>query len=234
VGWILLAVATALVTAKFSWVAVVLQTGGVTLFMVVVLYVVGPVLRAIWRGVAQFSPENTLPRSFLALLLVALFLCAIITNKLGVFSIFGAFALGVALHQETALVRLWRNKLADFVLVALVPIFFTNTGLRTEVGSLSTPMAWLGCGAVLFAATAGKLGGCWLGGIWTGQPKREAACVAALMNTRALMGLVAINIGADLGLLNRQLFTMFVLMALLTTVSTTPLLARWLPREHRP
>lgn len=234
VGWILLAAATALVTAKFSWVAVVLQGGGVTLFACAVLYGVGPLLRAIWRGVAQLSPENTLPRSFLALLLVSLFLCAIVTNQMGVFSIFGAFVLGVALHQETTLARLWRTKLADFVLVALVPIFFANTGLRTEVGSLTTPMAWLGCGAVLLAATAGKFGGCWLGGVWSGQPKREAACVAALMNTRALMGLVAINIGADLGLLNRQLFTMFVIMALVTTLSTTPLLSRWLPRELRP
>jgi len=117
--------------------------------------------------------------------------------------------------------------------VALVPIFFTNTGLRTEVGSLATPQAWLGCGLIFVAGVAAKLGGCYLGARWTGTPAREAACVAALMNTRALMGLVAINIGYDLGLLTKPLFTMFVIMALLTTVMTGPLLRWFLPPALR-
>jgi Kef-type K+ transport system membrane component KefB len=128
------------------------------------------------------------------------------------------------------LVAAWRRMFSRFVLVALVPVFFTNTGLRTEIGALQTPVAWIGCGVVLFAAVAGKLGGCWLGGKLTGLTGRDSACVAALMNTRALMGLVAINIGADLGLLPKSLFTMFVIMALLTTVMTAPLLKWWLPK----
>jgi Kef-type K+ transport system membrane component KefB len=85
----------------------------------------------------------------------------------------------------------------------------------------------------MMAAVAGKLGGCYLGGRLTGQPWRDAACVATLMNTRALMGLVAINIGLDLGLLNRELFTMLVIMALLTTAMTGPMLRRFLPKELR-
>ncbi|MSR42496.1 MAG: sodium:proton antiporter, partial [Pedosphaera sp.] len=134
---------------------------------------------------------------------------------------------------ETGLVRAWREKFADFVLVALVPIFFTNTGLRTEIGALQNSTAWLGCAAVMAVAVVGKLGGCWLGARLTGQTNREAACVGALMNTRALMGLVAINIGLELGLLTRELFTMFVIMALLTTVMCAPLLRWWLPVELR-
>lgn len=182
---------------------------------------------------AQPPSVERMPATFLAVLLMALFGCAVVTNRLGVFSIFGAFLLGVALHQETTLVKAWREKFADFVLVALVPIFFTNTGLRTEVGSLTTVTAWWGCAVVLVCAVAGKLGGCWVGARMTGQSGREAGCLAALMNTRALMGLVAINVGADLGLLPRELFTMFVIMALLTTVMTGPLLWFWLPRELR-
>jgi Kef-type K+ transport system membrane component KefB len=94
-------------------------------------------------------------------------------------------------------------------------------------------MMWWGALVVLVAATVGKLGGCYLGARLGGQPSREAACIAALMNTRALMGLVAINIALELGLLNRSLFTMFVLMALLTTAMTGPLLRWWLPPSLR-
>jgi Kef-type K+ transport system membrane component KefB len=172
-------------------------------------------------------------RSFLALLLIVLFTCCLATNRLGVFAIFGAFLLGVALHAERDLVKAWRERFSDFVIVAMVPIFFTNTGLNTNIGSLHTPLAWLGCAVVLVAAMAGKLGGCYLGAKLTGQSTQDAGCVAALMNTRGLMGLVAINVGLELGLLNQPVFTMLVLMALLTTAMTEPLLRWWLPKELR-
>lgn len=272
-GWVMLAVATAMVTAAFSWGPLLAQVAGLGVFFALLMFVVGPALRRFWRcsfclpagdpggksanrllactlgirspvlgsaacagrdecGLQPVAPSpREIPATFLAVLLATLFLCAIATNKLGVFSIFGAFLLGVALHQEPTFVKAWREKFADFVIVALVPIFFTNTGLRTEIGSLSTGTAWLGCAVVLAAAVIGKLGGCYLGARLTGQSRPEAASIAALMNTRALMGLVAINIGADLGLLSRPLFTMFVIMALLTTVMTGPLLRRFLPAD---
>lgn len=275
VGWVLLGVATALVTAQFAWGPLLAQLAGIAGFFAALVWLVGPALRRFWRcsfcvppedpggrsavrllactlglraprlrnddcpgrktcGLPPQPPEvHRVPPTFLAVLLVVLFGCAVTTNLLGIFSIFGAFMLGVALHREVTLVAAWRERFRDFVLVALVPIFFTNTGLRTEIGSLTTPLAWLGGVVVFAAAVAGKLGGCYLGARLTGQSRREAGCVAALMNTRALMGLVAINIGYDLGLLTRELFTMFVVMALLTTVMTGPLLRWWLPPELR-
>jgi Kef-type K+ transport system membrane component KefB len=233
VGWILLALISALATAGFRWEALLTQVGGVLGLFLLLVYVAGPWLRRVWRRLRSGAGANEFPVSFLALLLVVLFGCAIVTNQLGVFSIFGAFLLGVALHQETTLARAWRERYADLVLVAFVPVFFTNTGLRTEIGSLSSWAGWLGCGLVLLAAVAGKLGGCFAGARLTGRPAREAGCVAALMNTRALMGLVVINVGADLGLLPREVFTMFVIMALATTAMTAPLLRRWLPEELR-
>ena len=129
--------------------------------------------------------------------------------------------------------KAWRDRFSGVVMVAFVPIFFTNTGLNTRIGSLQTPMAWLACGLVLLAAVAGKLGGCYLGARLTGQPPRVAASIAALMNTRALMGLIAINVGLDLKLLTPELFTMLVIMALLTTVMCGPLLRWWLPEDLR-
>jgi len=233
VGWIMLAVITALVTSDFKWVPVLIQTGGVTALFLALIYLVGPWLRLAWRKSVVDNDGNSLAPSYLALLLTVLFVCCLITNVLGVFSIFGAFLLGASLHQETGLVKAWRERFADFVLVAFVPIFFTNTSLRTDIGSLATATQWLGCAVILLAAVAGKLGGCFLGAWFTGQPVRESACIATLMNSRALMALVVINIGADLKLLSKELFTMFVIMALLTTAMTGPLLRAWLPPELR-
>jgi Kef-type K+ transport system membrane component KefB len=227
VGWIMLAVVTALATSGFQWKPVLIQVGGLAVLCGLMFYVVGPLLRKLWRKLA--TQNNALPASFLVVLLIALFSSCLATNILGVFSIFGAFLLGVALHQEIELVRVWRERFSEVVLIALVPIFFTNTGLRTEIGSLSSGVAWLGCLAVIGAAIVGKLGGCYAGARLSGTPASEAACIAALMNTRALMGLIAINVGADLGLLPRELFTMFVIMALVTTAMTGPLLKIWLP-----
>jgi Kef-type K+ transport system membrane component KefB len=175
-----------------------------------------------------------MPSSFLAVLLIGLFGCCLVTNRLGIFAIFGAFLLGVSLHQQTDLVKAWRDQLSNFAMVALVPIFFTNTGLRTEIGSLNTSAAWLGCGAVLLVGAAGKLLGCWGAARIGGLPNRDAFSIAALMNTRGLMGLVAINVGYDLGLLPKALFTMFVIMSLATTAMTGPLLKLSLPLELRP
>jgi Kef-type K+ transport system membrane component KefB len=232
-GWILLAGVTSIVTSGFSWTTVLAQVVGVAALFLALTRLVGPWLRAVWRRYGPTDRGARMPKGFLALLLMALFGSALITNLLGVFSIFGAFLLGVALHEERSLVRAWRETFADFVLVALVPIFFTNTGLRTEIGSLSSSLAWVACALVLAAAVAGKLGGCFLGARLSGQPARESASVAALMNTRGLMGLVAINVGADLGLLPREVFTMFVIMALVTTAMTSPLLRLWLPAGSR-
>ncbi|MCW5555850.1 MAG: cation:proton antiporter [Verrucomicrobiae bacterium] len=233
-GWILLALATALVSSGFDGWKLLGQVVGVIAFFLVLQKVVGPWLRRVWVQSQQRTQHAGMSASYLTLLLLVLFGCCLISNRLGVFAIFGAFLLGVSLHQQLDLVKAWRDRFSEFVIVAMVPIFFTNTGLNTEIGSLQTGFAWLGCALVLAAAVAGKLGGCFLGARLTGQSNREAGCIAALMNTRALMALVAINIGLDLKLLNRELFTMLVIMALLTTAMTEPLLRWWLPKDLRP
>lgn len=232
VGWILLALITALCTSGFAWKPLLAQVLGLLLFFAAIIHAVGPALRWCWRALSR-GGRIPMPDSFLALLLTVLFSACLATHALGVFSIFGAFMLGVSLHREVRLVAAWRERFASFALVALVPIFFTNTGLRTEIGSLAGPVAWLGCALVFVVAVIGKLGGCFLGARLMGVKTREAACIAGLMNTRALMGLIAINVGADLGLLPKSLFTMFVLMALATTAMTGPLLQWWQPASLR-
>ena len=233
IGWVLLGVATALVTAHFHLGRLLLQIAGIAGFFLLLQYVAGPALRRLWRKSVVGQSDPGLPSSYLALLLIGLFASCLVTHELGIFVIFGAFLFGVCLHQEVSLVKAWRDRFSGVVLVAFVPIFFTNTGLNTRIGSLASPEAWLACALVIAAAVAGKLGGCYLGARLTGQPAREAGCIAALMNTRALMALIAINIGLDLGLLTPALFTMLVIMALVTTAMCGPLLRRWLPPDLR-
>ena len=127
--------------------------------------------------------------------------------------------------------KAWRDRFSGVVLVAFVPVFFTNTGLNTKIGGLQTSEAWFACALILAAAVAGKLGGCYLGARLTGSTPREAGSIAALMNTRALMGLIAINVGLELKLLTPELFTMLVIMALATTAMCGPLLRWWLPKD---
>ncbi|HEU5396800.1 MAG TPA: cation:proton antiporter [Verrucomicrobiae bacterium] len=229
IGWILLGLATVLCTTKFVWWLFLLQAAGIGAFYFLLQRGIGPQLRRLWRARTAASGDGTMPASFLALLLVGLFTCCLVTHELGIFVIFGAFLFGTCLHQEASLVKAWRDRFSDVVLVAFVPIFFTNTGLNTRIGSLETPTAWLACAMVLLAAIVGKLGGCYLAGRYTGQTARDAGCIAALMNTRALMGLIAINVGLELKLLNQAMFAMLVIMALATTALCGPLLRWWLP-----
>jgi Kef-type K+ transport system membrane component KefB len=233
VGWILLAAGTAVVKSGFAPGVMIAQILGTLVFFIVLQKLVGPWLRRLWNRLPRPDHSRDLPSSFLVLLLVVLFASCLVAHELGIFTLFGAFLLGVSLHQERSLVEAWRSRFTDFVLVAMVPIFFTNTGLRTEIGSLSSPLLWLGAAAVFLASVAGKLGGCYLGARLSGQPARESMSIAVLMNTRALMGLVAINIALELGVLTDQLFTMFVLMALITTALPGPILRICLPAPLR-
>ncbi len=231
IGWLMLGVATVLTTTGFEWKPFLLQVAGIVVFYLALQKIIGPALRKLWRHRTAELEEKVMPNSYLALLLIGLFASGLITHYLGIFVIFGAFLFGTCLHQEPSLVKAWRDRFSGVVLVAFVPIFFTNTGLNTRIGSLDGATAWLACGLVLAAAVAGKLGGCFLGAKLTGSNTREAASIAALMNTRALMGLIAINVGLELKLLTPALFTMLVIMCLITTAMCGPLLRWWLPAE---
>jgi Kef-type K+ transport system membrane component KefB len=184
----------------------------------------------------RFYPiaHGKLPQDLLALLLVVVFGSAMVTSQLGIFAIFGGFTAGVLLHDRPALVDAWRHRVEDLLTVFFLPIFFTFTGLRTDIGSLLSAELWLWCGALIALATAGKLGGCYLAARQGGLSPAESRCIGIMMNTRALMELIVINLGHDLGVIPREVFTMLVLMAVLSTLMTAPALRRWLPATGHP
>jgi K+:H+ antiporter len=108
--------------------------------------------------------------------------------------------------------------------VLLLPVFFASTGLVSELGLLHGPREWLACLAILAAASLGKVGGSYLAARLTGAQSLPAAALAILMNTRGLMELIVLNVGMKLGILSPALFAMFVLMAIVTTFATAPIL----------
>lgn len=231
VGWVMLATVAALARVgtdgynPWETVQMVLLT---LAFAAVMGLVVRPLLgRYFRRSVRENGGDLSL--NALAVLIVALLLSALATNLIGIFAIFGAFALGAVLSDQAAFREAAIRRVRDFVTAFFLPVFFTYTGLRTEVGTLDNSTLWLICGAVVAAAVIGKIVGCTLAARLTGFSTRESAIVGCMMNTRALMELIVINVGYDLGVIPKSLFCMLVLMAVFTTVLTAPVIL-WLRR----
>jgi Kef-type K+ transport system membrane component KefB len=226
VGWILLASVAAVVKAKFELTATLWMSAETVAFTLAMMFLGRPLLRrwvrySLRRGEAEFSVNA------LTVALVLVLLCSIITNLIGIFAVFGAFILGAVLSSEQAFRQAVTRRLRDFVTAFFLPIFFAYTGLRTNVGSLGASWElWGLCLAVLTVAVVGKVGGCGVAARLGGFSTREAACIGVLMNTRGLMELIVINLGKDMGVLPDSVFCMLVLMAMLTTLLTTPLLVR--------
>jgi Kef-type K+ transport system membrane component KefB len=222
-GWMILASVAALVRGHFSVENVAYMLVASLGFALGLLFLLGPTLRAWARNSVANAHKTLSPFSF-AILLCLMFACAIITNVIGIFAIFGAFLLGATFSPERDFRTAVSHKLHDFVMVFFLPIFFTYTGLRTRVDSVDSPLMWLICGAVITVAIIGKFGGCGLAAKLSGFSTRESICIGTMMNTRALMELVVINIGFQLGVIPESVFAMLLLMALITTVMTTPIL----------
>ncbi|QLE54464.1 cation:proton antiporter [Nostoc sp. TCL26-01] len=183
------------------------------------------------RLAAYYRRTGRLSQFVLAGIYVGVVASALITELIGIHLIFGAFLLGAAMPKNAELVRELAVKTEDFVLIFLLPIFFAYSGLRTEIGLLNRPELWLLCAAVLLVAIAGKYIGTYVAARVSGINKREASALGWLMNTRGLTELIVLNIGLELGVITPLLFTMLVIMALVTTFMTSPLLEWTYPKR---
>jgi Kef-type K+ transport system membrane component KefB len=224
-GWTLLALVTALVRAEFSPRATLTMIGETLLFAAFMMLVARPLLGR-WAAHVVRRHGRNLPLSALSIVLVAVLASAAITNIIGLFSIFGGFVMGAILYDQYEFKDAIIARLRDFVTVFFLPVFFTFTGLRTDIGSMHGVIPWLLCAALIAAAIVGKLVGCFVAARLSGVPPFEARAIGILMNTRALMELVVVNIGYEAGVIPKNVFFMLVLMAVTTTYMTTPLLRR--------
>ncbi|MCE9561706.1 MAG: cation:proton antiporter [Planctomycetes bacterium] len=225
IGWILLAAVAAVVKSNFDPLATLRMTGLTAAFVLFMVCVARPLLVRYFAA-SMRKAGGKLTATALAVLFVALFLSAVMTNLIGIFAVFGAFLFGAVLSDQEELRTAAAAKLQDVVTGFFVPVFFTYTGLRTDITSMQGGMVWLICAVVIVAAVAGKLVGCGLAAKVSGFTWKEAGIIGAMMNARGLMALIAINLGYELGVVPRSLYAVLVLMALATTMLTTPLLLR--------
>jgi len=220
-AWCILALVIALVQA--SGITVSLATIGFTLlFAAAMIFLVRPQLR---RMVKQATGSHVHTRRLIAGVLGFVLICALITETIGIHALFGAFIAGVVMPPSVDFRTFLRDKLEAFSAAALLPLFFAFTGLRTQIGLLNDWRSWAICGVIILVAIAGKLGGSMLMSRWTGMNWTQSFSIGVLMNTRGLVELVVLNIGYDLGILSGRIFAMMVLMALVTTFMTGPLLS---------
>ncbi|HET9953705.1 MAG TPA: cation:proton antiporter [Polyangiaceae bacterium] len=190
------------------------------------------VRRTLARLAIRISGREVLTQNVVAATLLVLLVSSFVTESIGIHALFGAFLFGAIVPKQGNYVRALADKLEDLVLVLLLPLFFAFSGLRTSLGLLQSPAAWLMCLAIVAVACIGKFGASTLAARISGLSWRESSALGALMNTRGLMELIVLNIGLDLGVIGPELFTMMVVMALVTTSLTTPLLHRLYPRSR--
>lgn len=231
IGWLLLGVIALIVRGEFSLDWMGWRLAGLAAYLGFVFFALRPVLGA--RVRRELAGGRPMGPGLLTTILVVVFASAAITSNLQVFAIIGGFVIGVALHDDRVFVDEWKRRVSPLVNMLLLPLFFTYTGLRTDVGSLGDWRELALCLGVIGVAFAGKLGGVYVGARLVGETRREALTIATCMNTRALMELVALNIGLDLGVLPPSMFTKLVLMAIASTFIATPLIRRLTRGEAR-
>ena len=220
-GWCILAYIVVLVrvthAARPAWVTI----AGSLAYVLIMVFVVRRILPAFER---EFRKRNRLSDNLVAVIVVLVLVSALATEWLGIHLLFGAFLMGAIMPKTPEFTHYLLHKFESVTVVLLLPLFFAFTGLRTRIGVGGGRAIWFYSAIVIVVAITGKLGGSMFAARLAGMPWREAASLGILMNTRGLMELVILNIGLDIGVISPAMFSIMVLMALVTTFMTTPLL----------
>jgi Kef-type K+ transport system membrane component KefB len=227
VAWCLLAIVVGVAQAELGW---AIAVAGMTLaFIAFMFFAIRPLITWLLSRLGDEPP----PQGVLALIFLALLVSCVTTELIGIHAIFGAFLLGAVFPHNSRVALDLCHKLEDLVTVLLLPAFFAYTGMRTEIGLISGSESWLWCLAIIAVATIGKFGGTFVASKLTGLSWRESAGLGVLMNTRGLMELIVLNIGLELKIISPHVFAMMVLMAIVTTLATTPILQLIRPFKER-
>ncbi|WP_395043189.1 cation:proton antiporter [Flavobacterium sp.] len=188
-------------------------------YVLVMLFIVKPFLKKVGD---LYATRDNLSKPVVAIFLLTLIISSYLSEIIGIHALFGAFLTGAIMPDITKIRNIIIEKVEDVALILLLPLFFVFTGLRTEIGLINDPYLWKITGFIILVAVVGKFLGSTLAARFVGQNWRDSLTIGALMNTRGLMELVVLNIGYDLGVLSREIFTMMVIMALVTTFMTGP------------
>lgn len=221
-AWCILAAITAIIQSRG------MSGFGLTImlcaaYVALMIFAIRPLVRQL---LLKASPEGGMSRQLIPALLGGMLASAWVAQVIGIHSLFGAFLFGLIIPVEWPYRRAFVARVEDVAGTLLLPVFFVITGLRTQIGALHSVADWWICLMIIAVAVAGKLGGATLAARATGESWKDAFALGALMNTRGLMQLIVLNIGYDLGILSPAIFTMMVIMAIVTTAMTAPAL-RW-------
>ena len=220
-AWCILAAVIAI--SKTGSIVSSLYTIGLSiLYILFMLYIVRPFLKKIGK---IYSNTEVINKGIIAFLFLFLTLSSFTTQLIGIHALFGAFLAGVVMPEIPEFRKIVIDKIEDVALTLLLPLFFVYTGLRTEIGLLNTPYLWMVTSVFILVAIVGKFIGAGFSAKIMGENWRDSLSVGILMNTRGLMEIVVLNIGYEMGILSKPIFAMLVIMALVTTFMTTPLLS---------
>ncbi len=219
-AWCLLAVVIA-ITKAGSLLGALFTIGMALLYIVFMIFAVKPILTKIGNF---FPSEETMSKRVVGFFFIVLFISSYLTEIIGIHALFGAFMAGVAMPSNLNFRKFLIEKVEDVSMLVLLPLFFVYTGLRTQIGLLNDYQLWITCFIIIAVAVIGKFFGSALAARFVGLKWKESLSLGVLMNTRGLMELVVLNIGYDLGVLTPEIFSMMVLMALITTFMTGPAL----------
>jgi Kef-type K+ transport system membrane component KefB/nucleotide-binding universal stress UspA family protein len=231
-AWCILAVVIAFVRAGALEPALITILLSI-LYVAVMLFVIRPVVQRI--GSIYTTREN-ISKPIVAMVFLLTLFSAFVTEVIGIHALFGAFMAGVIMPNNLNFKQVITEKIQDLALVLLLPLFFVETGLRTEIGLINTPFLWKICGVIVAVAMLGKFGGTILASRYAKFSWNHSLILSILMNAKGLMELVVINIGYELGILTTEVYSMLVIMTLFTTFITGPGLSliKYFYREKKP
>jgi Kef-type K+ transport system membrane component KefB len=220
-AWVFLAIAVLLVRGQGLITQLAITFASLLLFLAVMIVVIRPLLR---RLAIIYKKRGEITQGGLAIVVVVLLASAFVTEWVGIHALFGAFIAGAVMPKDEDFAHALSGKFQDITVVLFLPIFFAFTGLKTSINLLGGANLWGYCLAIIATAIIGKVGGAMFAARATGLVWHEAGAVGILLNTRGLVELVLLTIGLDAKIITPAVFTMMVLMALVTTAMTTPLL----------
>lgn len=225
-AWCLLAFVVSFSSNQFS--KAVTTVALTIIFIALMFFVVMPFIK---KRLA-FSPSDGLTEKSLVIVLMALLTSALTTELIGIHALFGAFLFGAIFPNEHSIAKNLHYRLYDFIRLFFLPVFFAFAGMRTKIGLVNSPREWGLCALIIFVAIVGKFGGAFIAAKFCGLKTKSSVALGFLMNTRGLVELIVLNIGLDLGVITPTLYTMLVIMALVTTLMTGPLMKLIKGHDH--
>jgi Kef-type K+ transport system membrane component KefB len=219
-AWCLVAVVTGVMKSSMGGAGMTIAL--TVIYIVAMVLVVRPWIEKILPRLEKTSER--LPQALLAFAVLGALGSATLTELIGIHAFFGAFLFGAIIPHDSLIARDTSARLNDFVAILFLPAFFALTGVKTQIGLISSAQDWIFCAAIIALAIFGKFGGAFIASLVSGNSRKDSTILGLLMNTRGLVELIVLNIGLSIGILTPTLFTMLVIMALVTTFMTGPLL----------